>query len=51
MSEQDKQEVVLTPVPRGKKISEMTDEELLHLIRGMREAARPAESEDGEGES
>ena len=42
MSEnQKKQEVVLTPLPKDKKISEMTHEELLALVATIREGMTP----------
>jgi hypothetical protein len=38
---QKKQEVVLTPLPKDKKISEMTREELLALVETIREGMTP----------
>jgi hypothetical protein len=39
--QQKKQEVVLTPLPQDKKLSEMSREEILALVKQMREAAEP----------
>ncbi len=38
---QKKHEVVLTPLPKDKKISEMTREELLALVATIREGMTP----------
>jgi hypothetical protein len=38
---QEKQEVVLTPLPKDKKISDMTREELLALVATIREGTTP----------
>lgn len=41
MADKSKQEVVFTPVPALKKISEMTREELLDFVRAIRGAVTP----------
>jgi len=39
--QQKKQEVVLTPLAQDKKLSEMSREEILALVKQIREATEP----------